>query len=162
MRHSLPAKFGLPISRSNYPLSAREAHGENNMHDMRFQNWVNEEYGPFPDTDALDEFALAEERCDEIQIAFEAWCRNKELFDETFRQCMPQATEPFYTKITRLYETGRGVVGYVIMFDGATAAFEVDKPDFVGCYGFACLMNHGAAFEWRDRSWRRCVARVSA
>ena len=81
----------------------------------------------------------------------------RELFDETFRRCMPQATKPFYTEITKLYETGSGVVGDVILFDGRSATFEVMKPDVVGYYGFTCLKNHGAAFEWRNGSWRRCT-----
>lgn len=48
------------------------------MYDSRFQEWVMAEYGPFPDTDALDDFASSEERCDEIQAAFDDWCRKAE------------------------------------------------------------------------------------
>ena len=43
------------------------------MYDMRFRNWVFAEYGPFPDTDALDDFTYV--RGDELQEAFDEWCR---------------------------------------------------------------------------------------
>ena len=86
----------------------------------------------------------------------------RELFDETFRRCMPQATKPFYTKIIRLAETRSSIVADVILFDGGRATFEVTKPDIVGCYGFSCPQNDGAAFEWRNGSWRRCTGRAAA
>ncbi len=44
--------------------------------DMRFRNWVLAEYGPFPDTDALDDFSY--ERGDELQEAFDEWCRQED------------------------------------------------------------------------------------
>lgn len=46
------------------------------MYDMRFRNWVFAEYGPFPDTDALDDFT--HERGDELQEAFDEWCRQED------------------------------------------------------------------------------------
>jgi hypothetical protein len=85
-----------------------------------------------------------------------------ELFDETFRRCMPQATKPFYTEITKIEETKTSVVADVILFDGGRATFEVTKPDVIGCYGFSCPSNDGAAFEWKDGSWRRCVLKAAA
>ncbi len=46
------------------------------MYDMRFRTWVLAEYGPFPDTDAIDDFVY--ELGDELQEAFDQLCRQED------------------------------------------------------------------------------------